>query len=282
MLDMPDMVEPQARSGHLTRLALVLGAGGLRGLAHAGVVQALHEGGIAPDAYVGASSGALVAACRAALGWEPRRIAEVAGGISNMTLLSLAARRPFLQELRSLLKLADPRLDAVLDGLGQASFEALHDGVLYFGVTCVDLIARREVFYVTGGGAAPPLIDAVLGSMAIPGLFPTRVLAVGGKSVRLADGGLATTIPIERAFLPPIAARRALAVDLGIFTGWSERRLGHFQEIKRRFGGRLMILKPRVERFGTVHMRGHQASDIIAAGRDSVTREVLDWCSRSS
>jgi NTE family protein len=265
----------------MAELALVLGAGGLRGLAHAGVVQALHEGGIAPDAFVGASSGALVAACRAALGWEPRRIAEVAGGVSNMTLLSLAARRPFLREFRSFLKLSDPRLEAVLEGLEHASFEVLHDGALYLGVTCVDLIARQEVFYVTGGDAAPPLIDAVLGSMAIPVLFPARAIAVGGKSVRLADGGLATTVPIERAFLPPIAARRALAVDLGVFTGWSERRLGHFEEIKRRFGVRLMILKPRVERFGTVHMRGQQARDIIAAGRDSVTREVLDWCLRA-
>jgi len=278
---MPDMVEPQARSGHHARLALVLGAGGLRGLAHAGVVQALHEGGIAPDAYVGASSGALVAACRAALGWEPGRIAEVAGGVSNMTLLSLAARRPFLREFRCLLKLSDPRLEAVLEGLEHASFEVLHDGALYLGVTCVDLIARQEVFYVTGGGGAPPLIDAVLGSMAIPVLFPARAITVGGKSVRLADGGLATTVPIEQAFLPPIAARRALAVDLGVFTGWSERRLGHFEEIKRRFGARLLILKPRVERFGTVHMRGHQARDIIAAGRDSVTCKVLDWCKQS-
>ena len=44
------------------RVTLVLGAGGARGLAHVGVLQALEARGITVDLLVGSSMGALVAA----------------------------------------------------------------------------------------------------------------------------------------------------------------------------------------------------------------------------
>jgi NTE family protein len=44
------------------RLVLVLGAGGPRGIAHLGVLKALEELGVQPDAVVGASAGAIVGA----------------------------------------------------------------------------------------------------------------------------------------------------------------------------------------------------------------------------
>ncbi len=47
------------------RLALVLSSGGLRGLAHVGVLQALEAEGIRPDLVVGTSVGALVGAIHA-------------------------------------------------------------------------------------------------------------------------------------------------------------------------------------------------------------------------
>lgn len=47
-------------------VALVLGGGGARGLAHLGVIQALKDAGIRPDLVVGSSSGALMGAAYAA------------------------------------------------------------------------------------------------------------------------------------------------------------------------------------------------------------------------
>jgi len=44
------------------RLGIALGSGGARGLAHAGVLAALEEGGIRPDLVVGTSMGAIVGA----------------------------------------------------------------------------------------------------------------------------------------------------------------------------------------------------------------------------
>jgi NTE family protein len=45
-----------------TRFTLVLGGGGMKGLAHVGVLQALEEHGRRPSAIVGSSVGALIGA----------------------------------------------------------------------------------------------------------------------------------------------------------------------------------------------------------------------------
>jgi len=47
------------------RIALALGSGGLRGIAHVGVLRALAEAEIQPTVYAGSSAGALVAAAAA-------------------------------------------------------------------------------------------------------------------------------------------------------------------------------------------------------------------------
>ena len=47
------------------RMALALGSGGARGIAHIGVLRALAEAEIQPTVYAGSSAGALVAAAAA-------------------------------------------------------------------------------------------------------------------------------------------------------------------------------------------------------------------------
>src|SRR5687768_3713838 len=51
-----------ATSHGASRIALVLGGGGLKGFAHVGVLRALEEHGITPSVYAGTSIGAMVAA----------------------------------------------------------------------------------------------------------------------------------------------------------------------------------------------------------------------------
>ena len=46
----------------MNKLGLVLGAGGARGIAHLGLLQALEENSIKPDLVVGCSMGAIVGA----------------------------------------------------------------------------------------------------------------------------------------------------------------------------------------------------------------------------
>src|ERR1043166_5338036 len=45
-----------------TQFSLILGGGGLKGLAHIGVLRALEERDLVPEAIVGCSMGALIAA----------------------------------------------------------------------------------------------------------------------------------------------------------------------------------------------------------------------------
>ena len=54
--------QPQRKALDRPVIALALGSGGPRGLAHVGVIKALEANGIVPDFIVGTSSGALVGA----------------------------------------------------------------------------------------------------------------------------------------------------------------------------------------------------------------------------
>src|SRR5258708_1037134 len=70
---------PGQRSNHRPRTVLVLGGGGMRGLAHVGVLRAMRTLGIEYDAIVGTSIGALVGAM-------------AAGGLSVETIEALVAK----------------------------------------------------------------------------------------------------------------------------------------------------------------------------------------------
>ncbi|RMG60035.1 MAG: patatin, partial [Bacteroidetes bacterium] len=58
------------------KLGLCLSGGGVRGIAHIGVLQALEEAGIVPDMLAGASAGAIVATLYAG-GYPPAEILKV-------------------------------------------------------------------------------------------------------------------------------------------------------------------------------------------------------------
>src|SRR5450759_5812919 len=66
-------------------IGLVLGAGGIRGCAHAGALQVLDEAGIRPDLVVGASVGALFGLALAA-GISSHRMAQVIGQSSSFDI----------------------------------------------------------------------------------------------------------------------------------------------------------------------------------------------------
>src|SRR3982750_3533792 len=65
------------------KVAVVLGGGGMKGLAHIGALKALHRHGIVPDEYIGTSVGSFIAAM-------------AAGGLSADQIedIGLSIRRP--------------------------------------------------------------------------------------------------------------------------------------------------------------------------------------------
>jgi NTE family protein len=192
---------PKIRSDE--KVALVLGAGGARGLAQIGVIEALEARALDIVAIAGSSSGALV------------------GGLHASG--KLHAYRDWMLSLdrRAMLRLLDPGfgraalfegtrlIDALREIAGSPKIEELP---IDFTAVAVDLLRQREVWLREGD-----MWDAIRASFAIPGLFTPHV--VHGRA--LVDGGLLAPLPIAATRLSD--AHRLIAVDMH---GWPERPPG--------------------------------------------------------
>jgi len=192
---------PEARRGE--KVALVLGAGGARGFAQIGVIEALEARGLDIVAVSGSSSGALV------------------GGIYAAGKLAEFRERLVRLDRNQFLRLLDPgfRLAGLLRGerlvaamrevVGNPRIEELP---MLFTAIAVDLQRQRVVWLRSG-----PLWDALRASFAIPGLFTPH--EVDGRL--LVDGGLLAPLPITATRLA--GAHRLVAVDMH---SWPDRPPG--------------------------------------------------------
>lgn len=196
-----DALDTQARRGE--KVALVLGAGGARGLAQIGVIEALQARGVDIVAVAGSSSGALV------------------GGL--FAAGKLGVYRDWLCSLgrNQMLRLLDPGLGGPALFRGERLMHALRELVgepriedlpIDFTAVAVDLLRQREVWLRHGD-----LWDAVRASFAIPGIFTPHV--VHGRE--LVDGGLLAPLPITATRLSD--AHRLIAVDMH---GWPQQPPG--------------------------------------------------------
>lgn len=198
------MASPPRRIEQGERISLVLGAGGARGLAQIGVIEALEARGLRIAAIAGSSSGALVGGIHAAGRLQPFR-----------ERLEAMSRGDFLRLL------ADPALGE--GGLfhGRRLVEAMREVVgdplieelpMPFVAVAVDLLRQREVWLRSGR-----LWTAIRASFAIPGLFTPAT--VHGRE--LVDGGLLAPLPIAATRMSD--AHRLVAVDMH---GWPRQPPG--------------------------------------------------------
>ncbi len=176
------------------KVALVLGAGGARGFAQIGVIEALEARGLDVVAVSGSSSGALVGGIYAA-----GKLAEFRQQLLRMD------RGHFLRLLDPGLGLAgllrgDRLVAAMREVVGNPPIESLPK---LFTAVAVDLQRQRVVWLRSG-----PLWDALRASFAIPGLFTPH--EVDGRL--LVDGGLLAPLPITATRLS--GAHRLVAVDM--------------------------------------------------------------------
>jgi len=174
------------------KLGLALGGGGFRGSAHLGVLQELERLEVGIDAISGTSIGAVVGALVAA-GY---RAAEIGRAFQFVSARSLLGRDPTRHGLLGPQKLALILADLLGDRL-------IEDLRIPFAAVTVDLVSGAEVALDRG-----PLVEALLASTAIPGLFPPR--QINGQL--LADGGLLANLPV--AAVRRLGAERVIAVDL--------------------------------------------------------------------
>ncbi|MCK0198783.1 patatin-like phospholipase family protein [Ancylobacter sp. 6x-1] len=189
------------------RIAVALGSGGARGLAHILVLEALDEMGLRPVAIAGASIGALVGSVYAA-GVPAKELRALATGYlrnrGEVMGQLLAARVGRIADLFS--GLGNPVLidgehfvETMLPGAVPATFEEL---AIPLKVVATDYWARGESVFVHGA-----LRPAVAASIAIPGLI--RPVNHAGRV--LVDGGAVNPLPFD---LLRSSADLVLAVDV--------------------------------------------------------------------
>jgi NTE family protein len=175
-------------------VALALGAGGARGLAHIAVLEAFDELGIRPAAIAGASIGAMVGAAYAA-GLSAKTIRAHAQDVlrDRATLMSalLQSRSGRLTGMLSVfgnpfLVDGEKFLDRLWPDMVPDRFDGLH---IPLTVIATDYRARTEAVFKEG-----LLLPAVAGSIAIPGLM--RPVRHGGRI--LVDGGAVNPLPFDQ------------------------------------------------------------------------------------
>lgn len=195
---------PHAPAG--PRTILVLGGGGMKGLAHIGVWKALEEEGIQPHAIMGTSIGALIGTCLAGgMGW--RELAKLARSLTKDDIVSINRRAVWLGGVRE---------EAVFDGdhfrdyiRRQLPIEQLSQAHIPVRINAVSLVSGEEVWFGTGARDDVPAADAVYASCALPIYFPP--LHAAGDV--LVDGGVLDVFPIRKA--EAWGAERIIAVDVG-------------------------------------------------------------------
>lgn len=161
-------------------ITLALGGGGAKGNAHIGVLRRLEKEGYKIRSVAGTSFGGLVAALYS-VGYSPTEIQAI---FESTDQTHLYGRAP--QDGPSLLGMAGLR--ALLNKvIGEKTFA---DTRIPCAVTAVDINSGREVFLSEG-----KLMDAVLATVALPGIFPVQRL----NGWDLVDGGVLNPVPVTTA-----------------------------------------------------------------------------------
>lgn len=157
-------------------IVLALGGGGMRGIAHLGVLHCLEDNGYKVKGIAGTSIGGLIGALYA----TGASLEEVDNLVDRFAMKPSFHHRP--GEHASLLG------NALIEDLLQEFFgdRLIEDFPIKFVATAVNMDTEREVVLSTGKA-----LDVVLTTIAIPGIFPPKKHETG----LLVDGGVLDPIP---------------------------------------------------------------------------------------
>ncbi len=189
-----------------SQFSLVLGGGGLKGLAHVGVFRGLEERGLEPGVVIGCSIGALIAAAWAS-GLSVREMEDRALAIKRTDVFRVAHLDMALKRMLSPAVYRREPLEALIHSIvGDRTFEQLPRRLI---VNTVDLNTGIEIPWGLPGLTHVKVADAVFASCALPGILAPR--PIDGRVC--VDGAVAENLPIRSA----LAASNApiIAVDVG-------------------------------------------------------------------
>lgn len=185
---MSETTHPETGPG----VTLVLGGGGARGLAHAGVLATLADAGVPIRAIVGTSIGAEIGAFYC-VGLGPDRIEDMAREMDWMSTFKL-----FWPSLEGGALTSGRNIESYLrERLGASTFADCHPPLR---AVATDMKTGEEIVLDEGG-----LVEGVRASIALPGII--KPFRVDGRL--LGDGGLVNPLPVDvarRLFGGPVVA----------------------------------------------------------------------------
>ncbi len=215
-----------ARDLKRPKVGIALSGGGLRGLAHIGVLKVLLREGIPIDLIAGVSTGSVIGALCAA-GYTPQEIEEISGGIdwdnlfqntperSTLFLSQKSERRSHVFEIGirggkisvpsslSAGQYISDLLSPLLIGanfLASSNFDSLE---IPFRAVATDLVDGEKIIFKEGD-----LSEALRASISVPLIFsPVEI----GDS-KLVDGGIVNNIPTD--VVREMGADYVIAVDV--------------------------------------------------------------------
>lgn len=198
------------------KIGLALGGGGVRGMAHLGVLSVFKREGIPIHAIAGSSMGAIVGA---AYTLNPEYggkhltdlLHEIDDAIPERLKESSDAPDSFLGKLQQFINVEHFVLDTVSgwsvlpEDLAKEALEKLtldkkiEDAILPLAIVAVDLLSGKKIVFKQG-----PAAIALQASSAIPGFFPP----VAYQNMLLVDGAIVDVVPADVV--------RAMGVDVVI------------------------------------------------------------------
>lgn len=271
-------------------IALVLSGGGSLGAIQAGMLEALLERDIVPDALVGTSIGAANAAFFAADPTLPRAqaLSDLWRSLKPRQILPLGPIRTLNALRRDGSLFPTAPLRELIER--HSPYSHIPRARIPLRIVATDFADGTEVVFDSG-----PVADAVLASTALPGVFPPH--RVSGRLYL--DGGLVDHVPLAPAIAmgadtiyvlscrfpcPPHAnhrsARSVLAHSMGILL--SQRVRVDVQQVPENHPGLKIVSLPPVCSHAGLRDLGRAASLIEQARTKSLgaatTRPLRRWC----
>jgi NTE family protein len=170
-------MNPSTDQSKPKKIGLALSGGGVRGVSHLGVIQALTDHGIKFSHISGTSAGAIAAAFFAA-GYEPKEILNI---IKETKLLKIL--RPSIGSA-GLLSILNGRF-LIEKYIPHNSFQKLK---IHITISSVDLGEGKLVYFTDGD-----LDMAILASCCLPGIFKPIII----NDHMYVDGGILNNFPVE-------------------------------------------------------------------------------------
>ncbi|MEW9616401.1 patatin-like phospholipase family protein [Shinella sp. S4-D37] len=271
---------PQA---HGPTVAVALGGGGARGLAHIHVIEVLDELGIRPVLISGASIGAVMGAAMAA-GMSGREIREhtlAAIGHPSRIMNRLWSLRParFADVVAGGFRVGQFNLERILKAfLPERLPETFEDLSIPLKIVAADYYAQCECVCDSG-----PLFPAIAASAALPAVF--RPVVINGRV--MIDGGLWNPVPFDhllgKADLTigvdvigrPPAGTADVPNSIDSLYGATQLTMRSIVTLKLEKGAPDIFLRPDVGRFRVLDFV--KAEEVLAASagvRDELKRAL--------